>query len=143
MRIKLKKFQLWHDYCDQGSSQSSNGGFSIGAPTPSPSPLTPNVLKPYERPASPIEAKLFTSATTATSTPGIDNESYKYVDIYDNHSNNMKFMPMQQELHTDITDIPLHFLESSGISPLKDNLQSTRNCTVKSPKQFIKTRTYD
>lgn len=45
--------QEWAEYCDQGSSQSSTGTFSFGAPTPSASPLSINLLRSIDTPLSP------------------------------------------------------------------------------------------
>ncbi|KAG5894946.1 hypothetical protein JTB14_023295 [Gonioctena quinquepunctata] len=96
---------------DQASSQSSTGGFSVGAPTPSPSPLTPNPQH---------------SVTQINQSPQVthnnnDQVGYNYINVFTNQPS-----PINDDA---IADFDMGFYNSPGVSPLKTN-----------NRQFIKAR---
>lgn len=95
---------------DQASSQSSTGGFSNGAPTPSPT--SHHVPNTYER--------------TNLSPPQMvqsnkDPESYNYINVYGNQPSPVKLTPLNDD---PLSDFDMGFYNSPGVSPLKTN---TRN----------------
>ncbi|CAH1114580.1 unnamed protein product [Psylliodes chrysocephalus] len=95
---------------DQASSQSSTGGFSNGAPTPSPT--SHHVPNTYER--------------TNSSPPQMvqsnkDPESYNYINVYGNQPSPVKLTPLNDD---PLSDFDMGFYNSPGVSPLKTN---TRN----------------
>ncbi|XP_060528351.1 myb-related protein B isoform X2 [Cylas formicarius] len=87
----------WIEMYDQGSSQSSNGGFSAGAPTPSPGPLTPTPT-PFD--------KMDPSDTQIPNNFG-----------YTNQSSPVKLTPLNDDI---VSDFDLGFYNSPRISPLKN-----------------------
>ncbi|XP_074027314.1 proto-oncogene like protein Myb isoform X2 [Leptinotarsa decemlineata] len=99
---------------DQASSQSSTGGFSMGAPTPSPSPLTPNPPQTM--------SKATQSPQTIASHNNNEHGGYSYINVYSSQPS----PPMNDDA---IADFDMGFYNSPGVSPLKTN-----------NRQFIKAR---
>ncbi|XP_019865142.1 myb-related protein B isoform X2 [Aethina tumida] len=94
---------------DQASSQSSAGAFSVGAPTPSPSPInntppTQSFLNGFERVASP-------QPTRQTELP-----SFNYLSFV--QQSPVKLTPLPEE---PINDYDMQYYSKSCVSPLKVN----------------------
>ncbi|XP_076257799.1 proto-oncogene like protein Myb isoform X2 [Rhynchophorus ferrugineus] len=89
----------WVELYDQGSNQSSVGGFSA---TPSPGPLTPNTFES----ANP---------SPATSQANIA-ETHNYALSYPNHPSPVKLTPLNEDA---ISDFNLDLYSPPSISPLK------------------------
>lgn len=115
---------MWGEYYDQGSSQSS--GFSMGAPTPSPSPLTPNLMTNYDKPSSPVERNFYSNNSASMT----DVSPYKYLHGYDQQQSPLKYMNMNDD---GLGSLQLDFYNSPGVSPLKENTDV---------KHFTKTRKF-
>ncbi|XP_057660598.1 myb-related protein A isoform X11 [Diorhabda carinulata] len=106
-RISLKQENDWTvEMYDQASSQSSTGGFSAGAPTPSPT--SQSVPNTYER-TNP-------SPPQATQNSNDPMSSYNYVNIYPNQHSPVKLTPLNDEA---LSDFDMGFYNSPGVSPLK------------------------
>ncbi|KAL3288413.1 hypothetical protein HHI36_002860 [Cryptolaemus montrouzieri] len=109
----------WIELYDQGSSQSSTGGLSIGAPTPSPGPLTPShtiVSGSFESSSCPQSSQStnLSHFTTYSNINGYNGQQHSPV----------KLTPLNEEA---ISDFDVGFYNS----PLKSNGEN---------KVFIKTR---
>ncbi|KAJ8957647.1 hypothetical protein NQ318_017539 [Aromia moschata] len=102
---------------DQASNQSSAGGFSMGAPTPSPGPNTP----------TPQHVNSLERLDPSPPQPS-NNElpSFNYISVYPNQPSPVKLIPMNDDA---MSDFDMGFYNSPGISPLKVN-----------NRQFIKAR---
>ncbi|XP_056633340.1 transcriptional activator Myb isoform X6 [Diorhabda sublineata] len=106
-RISLKQENDWTvEMYDQASSQSSTGGFSAGAPTPSPT--SHSVPNTYER-TNP-------SPPQAAQNSNDPMSSYNYVNIYPNQHSPVKLTPLNDEA---LSDFEMGFYNSPGVSPLK------------------------
>ncbi|CAH1168854.1 unnamed protein product [Phyllotreta striolata] len=97
---------------DHGSSQSSNGALSNGAPTPSPT--SQNLPNAYER--------------TTTSPPQMAQNSkdpvlYNFVSVYGNQPSPVKLTPMNDDA---LSDFDIGFYNSPGISPLKNGRHQSK-----------------
>ncbi|KAJ8977022.1 hypothetical protein NQ317_013471 [Molorchus minor] len=127
--IKTENLGLYHnaedwiiDHYDQASSQSSNGGFSLGAPTPSPSPITP----------TPQQTVLNSLDRLDPSPPQSNNNelsSFNYINTYPSQPSPVKLTPMNDDA---MSDFDMGFYNSPGVSPLKVN-----------NRQFIKTNFFE
>ncbi|KAJ8925566.1 hypothetical protein NQ315_009406 [Exocentrus adspersus] len=116
MNIYTEEWQV--DLYDQASSQSSTGGFSMGAPTPSPTPQT-TLLNSLERVNS--------SSPPQTVQNNNDLPSFNYINVYRNQSSSpVKLIPMNDDA---MSDFDPGYYNSPGVSPLKMN-----------SRQFIKAR---
>lgn len=108
-------FQEWGDFYDQGSSQSSTGGFSVNALTPSPSSLgaapTPTMINPYEKINSPQNIQQSSNEISP----------FRYINnigSYNPQTSPVKLIPLNDDA---ISDFALDFYSSPGVSPLKSN----------------------
>lgn len=106
---------------DQGSSQSSTGAFSLGAPTPSPSPVASQQmsLNLYDR----INSSPSQSAQGAEMQP----TAYFVNNVYPGEHSPVKLTPLTDDAISDFDN--LAFYNSPGVSPLKAG-----------SRQFIKAR---
>ncbi|KAK9873735.1 hypothetical protein WA026_002092 [Henosepilachna vigintioctopunctata] len=109
----------WIELYDQGSSQSSTGGFSMGAPTPSPGPLTPSHT---------IVSGSFESSSCPQSSQSTDMShfaTYSSINVYNGQQHSpVKLTPLNEEA---VSDIDVGFYGS----PLKTSSEN---------KVFIKAR---
>ncbi|KAJ8952868.1 hypothetical protein NQ314_007474 [Rhamnusium bicolor] len=104
---------------DQASSQSSTGGFSMGAPTPSPSPITST---PQHTMVNSLDR--INPSPPQTAQNNNDLPPFNYI-VYPNQPSPVKLIPMNDDA---ISDFDMGFY-SPGVSPLKTN-----------NRQFIKAR---
>lgn len=128
MLLTYLRLQDWGDFYDQGSSQSSGGAFSVGAPTPSPNPLiTGNntVVIKYEKEPSPPSTILSTSSPT-------DMSPYKLLnmEIYNSQGSPVKLIPL-------VDDLALNMYNSPGVNLLKNSEDKQLSRTSKNLRKKI------
>lgn len=115
--VNIYSAEEWQvDLYDQASSQSSTGGFSMGAPTPSPTPQQ-TILNSVER---------VNPSPPQTTQNNNDLPSFDYINLYRNQSSPVKLIPMNDDA---MSDFDIGYYNSPGVSPLKIN-----------NRQFIKAR---
>lgn len=103
----------WLEIFDQGSSQSSTGAFSLGAPTPSPSPVA----------SQQMNVNLYDRINSSPT----QNTAYFVNNVYPNEHSPVKLTPLTEDAISDFDNIA--YYNSPGVSPLKGN-----------SKQYIKAR---
>lgn len=94
--------QDWVEVYDQGSNHSS-AGLSVSAPTPSPSPLTPNAVERLNPSPGSSQANIA--------------ETHSYAKSYPSQPSPVKLTPLNEDAISDFD----RFYSSPGVSPLKAN----------------------